>query len=95
MRQVNELPSAFQTDILQRFLDEKTLRDIADQYKIARFKKTRDAWSPTSDDIKVYHRWMSGERVSNLAKEMKVTRGTLDMHLSVIARMAATGELSL
>lgn len=95
MRQKNEIPNSFQTDIMRRFMGEDEVKAFNENYQVAKQKVSKEPWTPNEGDLALYSRWIAGEKAHLLAKEQSVTRGTLDNHFATISGMIARGEIEV
>lgn len=65
---MNRLPSAFNTRIFRRYMNEKDLFDLYESYKEHRYSQ-KSTFTPTASDLTIYKEHVTGKIDKNAAKK--------------------------
>lgn len=79
-----KLPRTFQTSILERFMSDKELQSLYEDYKDNRKRWTRNR-EVTDKDLLILADYKKGMLNSELEKKYKINRGGLNTSLRIAA----------
>ena len=74
-----------QIKILQRFLTEKELKSLQQQYEEAKFKSRRGRLITETDKM-IWIEWRKGSLIRELAKKYKKSYGSITLSIALVAR---------